>query len=87
MCLVVRAGRGSAGQSPRSGVRINTYTTEQQISPAVAVDAAGSFVVVWASYGQDGSARGIFGQRYAPIVPVELMHFRVEDDVPSGQRR
>jgi hypothetical protein len=42
------------------------------------VDGSGSFVVVWHSDGQDGSGYGVFGQRYGQIVPVELMHFRVE---------
>jgi hypothetical protein len=44
--------------------RVNTYTTENQSSPAVAMDVEGNFVVVWSSYSQDGNADGIFGQRY-----------------------
>jgi hypothetical protein len=58
--------------------RVNTYTTHGQTGPAVAVDPAGNFIVAWNSDTQDGSAAGIFGQRYNMIVPVELMHFRVE---------
>jgi hypothetical protein len=58
--------------------RVNTYTTFGQRTPAVAADAFGNFVVVWESQDQDGSGYGIFGQRYNMIVPVELMHFRVE---------
>jgi len=58
--------------------RINTYTTSGQHRTAVAADPAGNFVVTWDSYGQDGAGFGVFGQRYAPILPVELMHFRVE---------
>ena len=38
----------------------------------------GNFVVVWASFTQDGSGPGVFGQRYGPIVPVELMGFEIE---------
>jgi phage tail sheath gpL-like len=57
---------------------VNTFTTNAQNRPAVAAHAAGNFVVVWDSYGQDGSFTGVFGQRYSPIVPVELMHFGVE---------
>jgi hypothetical protein len=34
--------------------------------------------VVWISGTQDGDGLGVFGQRYSQIVPVELMHFRVE---------
>ena len=47
--------------------RVNTYTTGYQLSPSVASDAAGNFVVFWDSFrGQDGSVPlGIFGQRYA----------------------
>ena len=58
--------------------RVNTYTTASQIDPSVAADSSGNFVVVWNSYGQDGSSWGVFGQRYSQIVPVELMHFRIE---------
>src|SRR5205814_1118008 len=57
--------------------RVNTYTTNSQGVPAVASDSSGNFVVVWMSE-QDGSSSGVFGQRYSQIVPVELMHFRVE---------
>jgi hypothetical protein len=58
--------------------RVNTYTTDRQSVPTVTSDAAGNFVVVWESYLQDGSDRGVFGQRYSQIVPVELMQFQVE---------
>jgi len=58
---------------------VNTFTTSAQNRPAVAADpAAGNFVVTWDSYGQDGSGTGVFGQRYGRIVPVELMHFKVQ---------
>jgi hypothetical protein len=57
---------------------VNTYTTNGQAQPAVVADSSGAFVVVWESVLQDGSGRGVFGQRWRPIVPVELMHFRVE---------
>jgi large repetitive protein len=58
--------------------RINTFTTNAQNRSAAAADPAGNFVVTWDSYGQDGSAAGVFGQRYGRIVPVELMHLGVE---------
>ena len=45
--------------------QVNTYTTSYQYHPAVAMDAAGDFVVVWSSGGgQDGAGYGIFGRRY-----------------------
>jgi large repetitive protein len=58
--------------------RVNTFTTGNQFHAAVASDGAGDFVVAWTSNLQDGSYYGVFGQRYSQIVPVELMHFRVE---------
>jgi hypothetical protein len=45
--------------------QINTYTTEKQRYPCVAVDAAGNFIAVWESFDQDGSNWSIQGQRYA----------------------
>jgi hypothetical protein len=44
--------------------QVNTYTTDFQIYPSVAAAPSGEFVVVWASYDQDFSYGGIFGQRY-----------------------
>ncbi len=35
--------------------QINTYTTDQQRYPAVAIDAAGDFVVAWESVGSSGT--------------------------------
>ena len=58
--------------------RANTYTTNTQRFPVVASDSSGNFVVAWQSDLQDGSNYGVFGQRYRMIVPVELMHLRVE---------
>jgi hypothetical protein len=58
--------------------RVNTFTTADQLGPSVAADGAGNFVVAWTSDGQDGSNYGVFGQRYAPIVPVELMRLAIE---------
>ena len=44
--------------------QVNTYTTNYQGWPRVASDAAGDFTVVWDSRFQDGSVRGVFGQRF-----------------------
>jgi hypothetical protein len=61
---------GIFGQRMRFGLmvgsefRVNTYTTNAQSYPAVAVNSFGLFVVVWQSTGQDGSQTGVFGQAY-----------------------
>ena len=57
--------RFDAAGTPRgSEFQVNTYTTGYQFQAAVASDADGNFVVVWVSTGQDGSADGVFGQRF-----------------------
>ena len=68
----------SAGAALGPEFRINTFTTNNQESPSVSADSAGNFVVVWTSYSQDGSVDGVFGQRFGPILPVELTGFTVE---------
>jgi len=59
-------GRRYAASGAPAGpeFRVNTYIAYSQDFPAVAADAAGNFVVVWQSAGQDGSYTGIFGQRF-----------------------
>lgn len=60
----------SNGATVGTEFQLNTYTTDEQgyYPPAVAMDVDGDFVAVWDSGGtlgpQDGSLRGIFGQRY-----------------------
>ena len=68
----------SSGTPLGAEFRVNTYTPFNQAQPSVAADPTGDFVVVWRSAVQDGSGEGVFGQRYRPILPVELMQFRVE---------
>jgi len=42
----------------RAEFQVNTHTTYDQKNAAIAMDAAGNFVVVWSSYGQDGRSCG-----------------------------
>jgi hypothetical protein len=46
--------------------QVNTHTTYDQKNAAIAMDEAGKFVVVWSSYGQDGSSNGVFGRLFDP---------------------
>ena len=55
----------AAGAAVGGEFRVNTTTAGGQSFPAVAMDSDGDFVVVWESSSQDGSAQGIYGQRYA----------------------
>ena len=67
----------AAGVKQASEFRVNTYTTDYQILPAVASDPNGNFVVAWESFGQDGSGYGIFGQRFNAAGTKQGGEFRV----------
>ena len=54
----------SAGVPLDSEFQVNTYTLGPQGDVGVAADLAGNFLVVWESEAQDGSNRGVFGQRF-----------------------
>ena len=53
-----------AGMAQGAEFQVNTYTTNSQLYPTVAMDADGDFVVAWQSRSQDGSDWGIYAQRY-----------------------
>ena len=52
------------GQPVGSELQVNSETVGDQNDPALAMNAAGAFVVVWTSSGQDGSGDGVFGQSF-----------------------
>jgi hypothetical protein len=54
----------STGVAQGGEFRVNSYTTDSQLTPAITSLATGDFVVVWESDGQDGSPSGVYGQRY-----------------------
>jgi hypothetical protein len=61
----VLAAVSAQAQTPAGGeFRVNTYTTDSQSRPTVALDGSGAFVVSWNSQGQDGSGHGVFAQRF-----------------------
>ncbi len=57
---------GADGQPIGDEFQVNTETVDYQGGPAIAGNGQGEFVVVWSSYGQDGSEDGVFAQRFAP---------------------
>ena len=65
--------------------QVNTHTTWDQADPGIAVDANCGFVVVWRSYGQDGSSNGIFGQRFDPNHSPAGEEFQVNSNVTGNQ--
>ncbi len=55
---------GANGQPSGAEFGVNAYTTGVQGDPDVAASADGSFVVVWDSYGQDGSDYAVVARRF-----------------------
>jgi hypothetical protein len=65
------AGRrfSGAGAPLATEFQVNTHTTSSQFNAAAAMSSGGALVVAWESQVQDGSLFGVFGQRFArPIV-------------------
>jgi hypothetical protein len=73
--------------SPTGGeFPVNTFTTNGQTIPAVAADADGDFVVAWQSDGQDGSATGIYAQRFDAAGTRRGAAFLVNDTTFAGSQ-
>jgi hypothetical protein len=61
----------SLGQPQSPEFPVNTYTSNGQLHPAIAMTGNGSFVVTWHSRNQTGDAgAGIFGQRFEFPTPL-----------------
>ena len=54
----------ASGAAAGGEVRVNTVTVNEQLNPRVAALANGGYVVSWMSWDQDGSAYGVYAQRY-----------------------
>ena len=55
----------SSGSATGSQFQINSTTASDQAYPSISSLSGGGFVATWTDYsGEDGSGKGIFGQRY-----------------------
>ena len=77
---------GGVPTSTAAEFQVNTFTTYNQSSPAVAVDATGGFVVVWESESEDyGGYYGVFGRRYDSSGAAQGDEFHVNTFTKSRQ--
>ena len=82
----VYAQRYSAdGSALGSEFRVNTTTADNQLNPSLAMDAAGNFVVSWASNLQDGSGYGIYAQRFDAGGAAQGAEFLVNTTIANSQ--
>ncbi len=67
--------------------QVNSYTTNDQYEPSVAMAADGRFLIAWQSSGQDGSGKGVFARRYDPNGNPVGSEFRVNAYTNDDQQR
>jgi len=80
----------AAGTPQGSQFQVNTYTTDSQFDPSVAMDADGDFVVAWESGGSGGtdtSGFSIQGQSYNAAGTPQGGQFQVNTYTTDGQRQ
>ena len=65
--------------------QVNSYTTGNQRGPAVAMNSAGDFLVVWESDGEDGDKSGVFGQFFYSAGGKMNGEFRVHAETAGDQ--
>jgi hypothetical protein len=65
--------------------QVNTFTTNNQTNPSVAMDAVGDFVVAWDSDGQHNGVYSIFAQRYNAAGIQQGGEFEVSSFSAAGQ--
>ena len=86
----VQGQRYSAAGTPQGAqFQVNSYTTSDQLSPEIASDADGDFVVVWQSNGSSGGDTlntSVQGQRYSAAGVPQGAQFQVNSYTTSHQR-
>ena len=87
-------GRGVVGRRfDPSGVplggefQVNAFTSGRQSQPSVAADAAGNFVVVWESEGQDGAGVDVFGRVFTAAGTPLSGDFQINSFTSGSQAR
>ena len=74
----------ASGNTAGSEFKVNTHTASSQDYPAVTSLNDGGFVVTWYS-GHDGSADGVFGQRYSSSGSATGSQFQINSTTASAQ--
>ena len=77
----------AAGVGQGNEFQVNTYSTNTQRYPALAVEADGDFVVTWESEDQDGADYGIFARRFSATGVAQGIEFQVNTYTPGQQAR
>lgn len=76
----------SDGVALGSELQVNTFTYNDQFSPAVAMDTDGDFVITWSSHEHDGSDDGVYAQRFDAAGVAQGAEFQVNSTTTNRQR-
>jgi cyclophilin family peptidyl-prolyl cis-trans isomerase len=76
----------ATGTAVGTEFRVNTTTAGSQFEPAVSMNAAGEFVVVWSSFAGETNGWDILGQRYDASGTVDGAAFLVPASATGNQR-
>jgi Ca2+-binding RTX toxin-like protein len=68
-----------------SDFRVNTYISDEQIYPDIAIGSLGNFVITWQSKDQDGDGEGIFARSYNAAATPISPEFRVNTTTQNDQ--
>ena len=74
-----------SGTPAGSEFQVNSDVPKSQTEPAIAVDHDGDFVIVWTSYGQDGSESGVFARLFGPSGEPQATEFQVNSYTTGAQ--
>jgi hypothetical protein len=77
----------SSGGALGAQFRVNVYTSSAQVSPAIALEDDGDFVIAWGSGQQDGSTTGVFARRFASSGSGVGTEFQVNSYTTGSQSR
>jgi hypothetical protein len=76
----------ATGAPAKSDIRVGSHPKNNQINPVVAVAADGTILIVWASFGQDGSRQGVFGQLFSATGTKAGAEFQINQFTANNQR-
>lgn len=71
------------GEAQGGEFRVNTFTTDSQLRPFIAMDANGNFTIIWSGSNQDSVPSNVYGQRYNHLGQPQGGEFSVAP-APSG---
>lgn len=84
---IFRRQYDNTGAATGGELQVNTYWTNNQGTPDIAMAGDGRHVIVWQSIAQDGDGVGVYGQRFAATGAAEGAEFPIHNVVAGTQQK